>query len=74
MSFTTTMQTRLQRGGSYRVYRAFLGGYGYGGVTVLPGPQTPTSILDVLSSHQNEDQGYGYDYTPRYGQSLGTTP
>ena len=54
------------RNGSYRVYRAFLGGYSYGpGYGVLPGPSgTPTSILDSLYDRiKNENpRGYGYDY------------
>ncbi len=54
------------RNGSYRVYRAFLGGYSYGpGYGVLPGPSgTPTSILCSLYERiQNENpRGYGYDY------------
>ena len=54
------------RNGGYRVFRAFLGGYSYGGsYSRLPGPQgTPTSILDKLYDRvQNErTRGYGYDY------------
>ena len=54
------------RNGGYRVYRAFLGGYGYGlGYGALPGPSgTPTSILDSLYDRiKNEKtRGYGYDY------------
>ena len=59
------------RSGGYRVYRAFLGGYGYGmGSFALPGPQgTPTSILDKLYDRVvNENTfSYGYDY---YGKSM----
>ena len=54
------------RNGGYRVYRAFLGGYGYGlGYGVLPGPSgTPTSILDSLYDRVVDEKtyGYGYDY------------
>jgi hypothetical protein len=54
------------RNGSYRVYRAFLGGYQHGGsYGVLSGPSgTPTSILDSLYDRiKNEKtRGYGYDY------------
>lgn len=54
------------RNGGYRVYRAFLGGYGYGlGYGVLPGPSgTPTSILDKLYDRvvNEKTYGYGYDY------------
>ena len=54
------------RGGSYRVFRAFLGGYQYGGsYGTLTGPEgTPTSILDSLYDRiKNEKtRGYGYDY------------
>ena len=54
------------RNGGYRVYRAFLGGYGYGlGYGALPGPSgTPTSILDDLYSRIKDEKtrGYGYDY------------
>ena len=56
----------INRGGSYRVYRAFLGGYGYGvSYMALPGPQgTPTSILDSLYDRIKNEKtsGYGYDY------------
>ena len=54
------------RNGGYRVYRAFLGGYGYGlGYGALPGPSgTPTSILDKLYDRvvNEKTYGYGYDY------------
>ena len=54
------------RNGGYRVYRAFLGGYGYGlGYGALPGPSgTPTSILDSLYDRIKDERtrGYGYDY------------
>ena len=54
------------RNGSYRVYRAFLGGYGYGlSYSALPGPSgTPTSILDDLYDRIKDERtrGYGYDY------------
>ena len=56
----------FNRGGSYRVFRAFLGGYQYGGsYGVLSGPQsTPTSILDSLYDRIKDEKtrGYGYDY------------
>ena len=56
----------FNRNGSYRVYRAFLGGYGYGmGYGTLPGPSgTPTSILDKLYDRIKIEptRGYGYDY------------
>ena len=56
----------FDRNGGYRVYRAFLGGYGYGlSYGALPGPSgTPTSILDSLYDRiKNENpRGYGYDY------------
>ena len=54
------------RNGGYRVYRAFLGGYGYGlSYGALPGPSgTPTSILDDLYDRIKDEnpRGYGYDY------------
>lgn len=54
------------RNGGYRVYRAFLGGYGYGlSYGALPGPSgTPTSILDSLYDRvvNEKTYGYGYDY------------
>lgn len=54
------------RNGGYRVYRAFLGGYGYGlSYGALPGPSgTPTSILDKLYDRvvNEKTRGYGYDY------------
>ena len=54
------------RNGSYRVFRAFLGGYQYGhGYGALPGPSgTPTSILDSLYDRivNEKTRGYGYDY------------
>ena len=54
------------RNGGYRVYRAFLGGYGYGlSYGALPGPSgTPTSILDSLYDRikTEKTRGYGYDY------------
>ena len=54
------------RNGGYRVYRAFLGGYGYGlSYSALPGPLgTPTSILDDLYDRIKDEsiRGYGYDY------------
>ena len=58
------------RNGSYRVYRAFLGGYGYGmGYGTLPGPSgTPTPILDKLYDRMVDTQGviaHGYDYYSR---------
>ena len=58
------------RGGSYRVYRAFLGGYSYGhGYGALPGPSgTPTSILDSLYDRIigiNGVWAQGYDYYSR---------
>ena len=56
----------FNRGGSYRVFRAFLGGYSYGGsYGMLSGPQgTPTSILDSLYDRLKggRDGRYGYDY------------
>jgi len=59
------------RNGGYRVYRAFLGGYGYGlSYGVLPGPSgTPASILDKLYDRVvNENTfSYGYDY---YSKSM----
>ena len=59
------------RNGGYRVYRAFLGGYGYGlSYGALPGPSgTPTSILDKLYDRVvNENTfSYGYDY---YSKSM----
>ena len=59
------------RNGGYRVYRAFLGGYGYGlSYGTLPGPSgTPTSILDKLYDRVvNENTfSYGYDY---YSKSM----
>ena len=59
------------RNGSYRVYRAFLGGYGYGmGYGTLPGPSgTPTSILDKLYDRVVNEKtfSYGYDY---YSKSM----
>ena len=54
------------RNGGYRVYRAFLGGYGYGlSYGALPGPSgTPASILDSLYDRIKDEnpRGYGYDY------------
>ena len=54
------------RSGGYRVFRAFLGGYSYGGsYGALPGPSgTPTSILDSLYDRivSEKTRGYGYDY------------
>ena len=54
------------RNGSYRVYRAFLGGYQYGlSYGALPGPSgTPTSVLDDLYDRIKDEKtrGYGYDY------------
>ena len=59
------------RNGGYRVYRAFLGGYGYGmGYGTLPGPSgTPTSILDKLYDRvvNEKTSSYGYDY---YSKSM----
>ena len=59
------------RNGGYRVYRAFLGGYGYGmGYGTLPGPSgTPTSILDKLYDRVVNEKtfSYGYDY---YSKSM----
>ena len=59
------------RNGGYRVYRAFLGGYGYGmGYGTLPGPSgTPTSILDKLYDRvvTEKTSSYGYDY---YSKSM----
>jgi len=56
----------FMRNGSYRVFRAFLGGYSYGhGYGALPGPSgTPTSILDSLYDRivNEKTRGYGYDY------------
>ena len=56
----------FDRNGGYRVYRAFLGGYGYGlSYGVLPGPSgSPTSILDKLYDRvvNEKTYGYGYDY------------
>ena len=59
------------RNGGYRVYRAFLGGYGYGlSYGVLPGPSgTPASILDSLYDRIVNEKtfSYGYDY---YSKSM----
>lgn len=57
------------RNGGYRVYRAFLGGYGYGlSYGALPGPSgTPASILDSLYDRIKDEnpRGYGVDYYNR---------
>ena len=57
----------FNRSGTYRVYRAFLGGYGYSssGYGALKGPMsTPTSIIDDLYDRiKNEKtRGWNYDY------------
>ena len=61
----------FDRNGGYRVYRAFLGGYGYGlGYGALPGPSgTPTSILDSLYDRLGNTKSIalGYDY---YNKSI----
>ena len=61
----------FDRNGGYRVYRAFLGGYGYGlGYGALPGPSgTPTSILDKLYDRLGNTKSIalGYDY---YNKSI----
>lgn len=59
----------FDRNGGYRVYRAFLGGYGYGlGYGALPGPSgTPTSILDCLYNRILNEETKGYDY---YSKSM----
>ena len=67
------------RGGSYRVYRAFLGGYSYGmSYSALTGPSaTPTSILDSLydSIVVQKTRGYGYDYhTTSMARALANHP
>lgn len=69
----------FNRGGSYRVYRAFLGGYGYGlGYGALPGPSgTPASILDdlYLRIKGEKTRGYGYDYyTTSMARALANHP
>jgi len=67
------------RGGSYRVYRAFLGGYSYGmSYGALTGPSaTPTSILDSLyeSIIARPTRGFGYDYhTTSMARALANHP
>ena len=67
------------RSGGYRVYRAFLGGYGYGlSYMKLPGPaSTPTSILDdlYLRIKGEKTRGYGYDYyTTSMARALANHP
>ena len=67
------------RNGSYRVFRAFLGGYSYGGsYGRLPGPAgTPTSILDSLYDRIKDEKtrGYGYDYyTTSIARALASHP
>ena len=69
----------FNRGGSYRVYRAFLGGYIYGlGYSALPGPSgTPTSILDDLYDRikDQKTRGWGYDYhTSSMARALANHP
>ena len=69
----------FDRNGGYRVYRAFLGGYGYGlGYGALPGPSgTPTSILDDLYDRvvNEKTRGYGYDYyTTNMARALALHP
>ena len=58
----------FNRNSSYRVFRAFLGGFGYAsiGYSRLPGPTaTPTSVLDRLYHEHIKDgktSGWGHDY------------
>ena len=67
------------RNGGYRVFRAFLGGYSYGGsYGRLPGPSaTPTSILDSLYDRikSEKTRAYGYDYyTTSMARALANHP
>lgn len=57
----------FNRNGAYRVYRAFLGGYGHSssGYGLLKGPaSTPTTIIDKLYERIKDEKarGWGYDY------------
>jgi len=69
----------FNRNSSYRVYRAFLGGYQYhGSYGRLTGPEgTPTSILDNIYDRIKDEKtrGYGYDYyTTSMARALANHP